>query len=77
MGKVNHMKEHVSNLTPKDFTTNQDIRWCPGCGDYSILKQVHMFKVFMITELKKFKDLILMIDKQILTYIFTISWPKF
>lgn len=40
MVKVNHMKEHVSNLTPKDFTTNQDIRWCPGCGDYSILKQV-------------------------------------
>lgn len=27
-------------LTAKDFTTDQDIRWCPGCGDYSILKQV-------------------------------------
>jgi 2-oxoglutarate/2-oxoacid ferredoxin oxidoreductase subunit beta len=27
-------------LTPKDFTTDQEIRWCPGCGDYSILKQV-------------------------------------
>ncbi len=27
-------------LTPKDFVTDQDIRWCPGCGDYSILKQV-------------------------------------
>jgi 2-oxoglutarate ferredoxin oxidoreductase subunit beta len=24
----------------KDFSTDQDIRWCPGCGDYSILKQV-------------------------------------
>ena len=27
-------------LTAKDFATNQDVRWCPGCGDYSILKQV-------------------------------------
>lgn len=27
-------------LTPKDFTSDQDVRWCPGCGDYSILKQV-------------------------------------
>lgn len=27
-------------LIPKDFVSDQDIRWCPGCGDYSILKQV-------------------------------------
>lgn len=27
-------------LTSKDFQTDQDVRWCPGCGDYSILKQV-------------------------------------
>jgi len=27
-------------LTAKDFATDQDIRWCPGCGDYSVLKQV-------------------------------------
>ncbi len=27
-------------LKPKDFVTDQDVRWCPGCGDYSILKQV-------------------------------------
>ena len=27
-------------LKSKDFATNQDVRWCPGCGDYSILKQV-------------------------------------
>ena len=24
-------------LTRKDFTSDQDVRWCPGCGDYSIL----------------------------------------
>ncbi len=28
-------------LTAKDFKTDQDVRWCPGCGDYSILAQTH------------------------------------
>jgi 2-oxoglutarate ferredoxin oxidoreductase subunit beta len=27
-------------LTSKDFATDQEVRWCPGCGDYSILAQV-------------------------------------
>lgn len=27
-------------LSAKDFVTDQEVRWCPGCGDYSILKQV-------------------------------------
>jgi 2-oxoglutarate/2-oxoacid ferredoxin oxidoreductase subunit beta len=27
-------------LTGKDFASDQDVRWCPGCGDYTILKQV-------------------------------------
>jgi 2-oxoglutarate ferredoxin oxidoreductase subunit beta len=27
-------------LTAKDFATDQDVRWCPGCGDYSILAQM-------------------------------------
>ena len=27
-------------LTAKDFTTTQEVRWCPGCGDYAILKSV-------------------------------------
>ena len=31
-------------LTSKDFITDQEVRWCPGCGDYSILAQVQ--KVF-------------------------------
>lgn len=26
-------------LKAKDFASDQDIRWCPGCGDYSILAQ--------------------------------------
>ncbi len=31
-------------LTKKDFQTDQEVRWCPGCGDYAILAQVQ--KVF-------------------------------
>ena len=27
-------------LTKKDFTSDQEVRWCPGCGDYAILAQV-------------------------------------
>jgi 2-oxoglutarate ferredoxin oxidoreductase subunit beta len=34
----------AAKLTRKDFVTDQDVRWCPGCGDYSILAQVQ--KVF-------------------------------
>lgn len=30
----------VKKYSPKDFASNQDPRWCPGCGDYSILAQV-------------------------------------
>ncbi|RNC85414.1 MAG: 2-oxoacid:ferredoxin oxidoreductase subunit beta [Balneola sp.] len=37
---------HEADLTnlpaysSKDFASDQDVRWCPGCGDYTILKQV-------------------------------------
>ncbi len=27
-------------LTRKDFQSDQEVRWCPGCGDYAILKAV-------------------------------------
>ena len=30
-------------LTKKDFTSDQEVRWCPGCGDYSILATVQGF----------------------------------
>lgn len=32
--------EMKKQLTAKDFASDQDVRWCPGCGDYSILAQV-------------------------------------
>jgi len=30
----------MSTLGKKDFVSDQDVRWCPGCGDYAILAQV-------------------------------------
>ncbi len=30
----------LPQLSAKDFATDQEVRWCPGCGDYSILAQV-------------------------------------
>ena len=29
--------------TGKDFTSDQEVRWCPGCGDYAILEAVQCF----------------------------------
>jgi 2-oxoglutarate ferredoxin oxidoreductase subunit beta len=33
----------VATLTKKDFTSDQEVRWCPGCGDYAILSIVQAF----------------------------------
>lgn len=30
----------MSTLTQKDFTSDQETRWCPGCGDYAVLASV-------------------------------------
>jgi 2-oxoglutarate ferredoxin oxidoreductase subunit beta len=30
----------LPTLTTKELTTDQEVRWCPGCGDYSILAQM-------------------------------------
>ena len=32
--------ESTPTLTRQDFVSDQDVRWCPGCGDYAILSQV-------------------------------------
>lgn len=34
------MSTELKTMTAKDLITDQEVRWCPGCGDYSILKQV-------------------------------------
>jgi 2-oxoglutarate/2-oxoacid ferredoxin oxidoreductase subunit beta len=31
------------HLTAKDFRTDQEVRWCPGCGDYAILAAMQSF----------------------------------
>jgi len=30
----------IEKLSPKDFASDQEVRWCPGCGDYAIVKGV-------------------------------------
>ena len=32
----------ITQTTRKDWTSDQEVRWCPGCGDYSILAAVQM-----------------------------------
>jgi 2-oxoglutarate ferredoxin oxidoreductase subunit beta len=44
-------KIDVTELKPKDFQSDQDVRWCPGCGDYSVLAQVQ--KTFPKLGIKK------------------------
>ena len=43
-------------LTRQDFVSDQDVRWCPGCGDYAILSQVQ--KLFPTLGIPKEKFLI-------------------
>jgi 2-oxoglutarate ferredoxin oxidoreductase subunit beta len=33
----------TAQQTMKDFKTDQEVRWCPGCGDYAILAAVQSF----------------------------------
>jgi 2-oxoglutarate/2-oxoacid ferredoxin oxidoreductase subunit beta len=40
---VNGDAAGVATLTKKDFTSDQEVRWCPGCGDYAILSAVQGF----------------------------------
>ncbi|MFG2047317.1 2-oxoacid:ferredoxin oxidoreductase subunit beta [Micromonospora sp. NPDC048935] len=38
------MSEPVAlKLTAKDFKSDQEVRWCPGCGDYAILAAIQQF----------------------------------
>ena len=36
------MPDEAVKLGRKDFQSNQEVRWCPGCGDYSILAAVQL-----------------------------------
>ncbi|MBY0519802.1 MAG: 2-oxoacid:ferredoxin oxidoreductase subunit beta [Sphingomonas sp.] len=37
---MNEMTPVALATTPKDWETDQEVRWCPGCGDYAVLKAV-------------------------------------
>src|SRR5260370_6692030 len=39
-GGAFHVAPPPGQLTKKDFMSNQEVRWCPGCGDYAILNNV-------------------------------------
>jgi len=34
------MEEKYLQYTPQDFKSDQEVRWCPGCGDHAILNAV-------------------------------------
>lgn len=40
MSELTNVAATPAQLTRKDFVTDQEVRWCPGCGDYSILAAV-------------------------------------
>lgn len=40
---VPRLADDATALTKKDFTSDQEVRWCPGCGDYAILAAVQGF----------------------------------
>ena len=37
------VSEDQAPQTGKEFTSDQEVRWCPGCGDYAVLKAVQGF----------------------------------
>ncbi|MEO7278006.1 MAG: 2-oxoacid:ferredoxin oxidoreductase subunit beta, partial [Sphingomicrobium sp.] len=34
------MNDMTPVTTAKDWASDQEVRWCPGCGDYAVLKAV-------------------------------------
>ena len=38
-------------LTRKDFTSDQEVRWCPGCGDYAVLAAFQGFMDQLVANL--------------------------
>ena len=43
------MNQAVDILTIDDFSSDQEVRWCPGCGDYAVLKTIQK----LMPELKR------------------------
>ena len=43
MGMSGDNGKNLIKLTAKDFKSDQEVRWCPGCGDYAILAAMQSF----------------------------------
>ena len=43
VSEANGGKGPLVQLTAKDFKSDQEVRWCPGCGDYAILAAMQQF----------------------------------
>jgi pyruvate/2-oxoacid:ferredoxin oxidoreductase beta subunit len=44
----------VNKYTPKDFKSDQEVRWCPGCGDHAVLNSVQKALVELDVPKEKF-----------------------
>ena len=54
---MSQVADATQKLKKKDFVSDQDVRWCPGCGDYAILAQVQ--KIFPELAIPKEKFLVI------------------
>lgn len=52
----------VAEYTRKDFSSDAEVRWCPGCGDYSILAQVQRVMPEICAEMNLKKENIVFIS---------------
>ena len=43
LGGLHAIPTTEDKQTAKDYTSDQDVRWCPGCGDYAVLAAVRNF----------------------------------
>jgi Pyruvate:ferredoxin oxidoreductase and related 2-oxoacid:ferredoxin oxidoreductases, beta subunit len=43
IGGLDGVPTTTDKQTAKDFTSDQEVRWCPGCGDYAVLAAVRSF----------------------------------
>ena len=54
MAETNIKNGNGVKLNAKDFSSSQDVRWCPGCGDYSILAQMQRISPDLNIKLENF-----------------------
>ena len=43
----------AAELTPKDFTSDQEVRWCPGCGDFGVRRALELAMINRMEETGK------------------------